>query len=182
MNQAMNVNTVVFLSYWVALLSFIIPPNWQALEDFPLANIHPDKHRDLRGPWCVCVCVFVWMHFVSSCFLSSKTTTLSYGHNRPCHAVCGHQGSQWERIRLSMQETPEIQAQSLCWEDPLEQKMPTHSRIIAWRIPWTEEPGGLQFMGSQRVGHDWAHTHPRIPEHLNVWTSIRLVSVHFYPL
>ena len=39
-------------------------------------------------------------------------------------------------------------------EDPLEKGMATHSIILAWRIPWTEEPGGLQSMGSQRVGHD----------------------------
>ena len=37
--------------------------------------------------------------------------------------------------------------------------MATNSSILAWRIPWTEEPGGLQFMGSQRVRYDWAHTH-----------------------
>ena len=40
------------------------------------------------------------------------------------------------------------------WEDPLEKGMATHSSILAWRITWTEEPGGLQFMGSQRVRHD----------------------------
>ena len=40
------------------------------------------------------------------------------------------------------------------WEDPLEQGRATHSSILAWRIPWTEEPGGLQPMGSQRVTHD----------------------------
>ena len=39
-------------------------------------------------------------------------------------------------------------------EDPLEEEMATHSSILVWRIPWTEEPGGLQSMGSQRVGHD----------------------------
>ena len=43
---------------------------------------------------------------------------------------------------------------SLGWEDPLEEGMATHSSILAWRIPWTEEPGGLQPIGSQRVGHD----------------------------
>ena len=42
----------------------------------------------------------------------------------------------------------------LGWEDPLEKEMATHSSIPAWRIPWTEEPGGLQSMGSQRVGHN----------------------------
>ena len=50
-----------------------------------------------------------------------------------------------------MQET---QVQSLGWEDPLEKGMATHSSILAWRIPWTEEPGGLQSTGLQRVGHD----------------------------
>ena len=54
---------------------------------------------------------------------------------------------------LAMQET---QVWSLGWEDPMEKEMATHSSILSWRIPWTEEPGGLQSMGSQRVGHDWA--------------------------
>ena len=44
--------------------------------------------------------------------------------------------------------------QSQGWEDPLEKEMATHSSILAWRIPWTEKPGGLQSMGSQRIGHD----------------------------
>ena len=44
--------------------------------------------------------------------------------------------------------------QSLGREDSLEEGMATHSSILAWRVPWTEEPGGLQSMGSQRVGHD----------------------------
>ena len=47
------------------------------------------------------------------------------------------------------------QVQFLGWEDPLEKGMTTHSSILAWRIPWTEEPGGLQSMGSYRVRHDW---------------------------
>ena len=44
--------------------------------------------------------------------------------------------------------------QSLGWEDPLEKEMATHSSTLAWKIPWTEEPGRLQSMGSQRVRHD----------------------------
>ena len=61
----------------------------------------------------------------------------------------------------AMQET---QVQPLGQEAPLEKEMATHSSILAWRIPWTEEPGGLQFMASQRVGQDRAadtntHTH-----------------------
>ena len=48
----------------------------------------------------------------------------------------------------------EIQVRSLGWEDPLEEGMATHFSILAWRIPWTEEPGGLQSMGLQRVRHN----------------------------
>ena len=51
----------------------------------------------------------------------------------------------------AMQET---WVQSLGWKDPLEKKMATHSSTLAWKLPWMEEPGGLQSMGSQRVGHD----------------------------
>ena len=51
---------------------------------------------------------------------------------------------------------PETRVQSLGRENPLEKEMATHSSILAWEIPWTEEPGGLQSMGSQGVGHDWA--------------------------
>ena len=50
----------------------------------------------------------------------------------------------------AMQETKETRVQSLGREDPLEKEMATHSSILGWEIPWTEEPGGLQFMGSQK--------------------------------
>ena len=53
-----------------------------------------------------------------------------------------------------MQEMQETQVQSLGQEDPLEKGMAPHSSVLAWRIPWAEEPGGLQSMGSQRVGYD----------------------------
>ena len=48
----------------------------------------------------------------------------------------------------------ETRVRSLGWEDPLEKEMASHYSILAWKIPWMEEPGGLQSMGSQRVGHD----------------------------
>ena len=58
----------------------------------------------------------------------------------------------------------EMQVWSLGWEDPLEKEMATHYSILAWRIPWTEESGGPQFMGFQRVRHDreTSHTHTEI--------------------
>ena len=56
----------------------------------------------------------------------------------------------------AMQKTQETQVQSPSQEDPLEKKVATCSSILAWKTPWTEELGGLQFMGSQRVRQDWA--------------------------
>ena len=63
-----------------------------------------------------------------------------------------------KKIPMLMQE---MYVPCLDREDSLEEEMGTHSSILAWKIPWTEEPGGLQSMGFQRVGHDWAteHTH-----------------------
>ena len=61
--------------------------------------------------------------------------------------------AQMVKNLLAMQET---WVRSLGWEDPLEKGMATHFSIFVWRIPWTEEPGRLQSMGSQRAGHDWA--------------------------
>ena len=65
------------------------------------------------------------------------------------------QVAPWQGVHLRVQES---WAPSLGQEDPLEKEMVTHSRILVWRIPQTEEPGGLQFRESQRVERDQAHT------------------------
>jgi len=60
-------------------------------------------------------------------------------------------------VAQSVKNLPAVQetrVQSMGWEYPLEKEMATHSSILAWKISWTQEPGGLQSMGSQRVGHD----------------------------
>ena len=76
------------------------------------------------------------------------------------------------------------QVQSLGWECPLEKEMVTHSSILAWEIPWTEEPGGLQSMGSWRAGHDSAHMHvciciSRLKVGGNVWGYTACLLVFF---
>ena len=74
--------------------------------------------------------------------------------DRKCssHNTCGASlVTQTVKNPPAMQET---RVQSLGREDPLEKKVATHSSILAWRSPWTQEPGGLEPMGSQRVGHD----------------------------
>ena len=67
----------------------------------------------------------------------------------------------------------ETRVRSLGWEDPLEKEMAIHSSTIAWKIPWTKEPGRLQSMGSQRVRHDWLHVHIHHTVQLSAWTSFR---------
>ena len=68
--------------------------------------------------------------------------------------IMGLPGGSAVKNPSAMQKTQEMWIQSLGQEDPLEKGIATHSSILAWRIPWTEEPGGLQSMGSHRVGHD----------------------------
>ena len=70
----------------------------------------------------------------------------------------------------AMQDT---QVRSLDQEDPLEKEMATHSSILAWRISWTEDPGRLQSMGLQRVGHNWVtNTVERQREELRPWQRL----------
>ena len=73
------------------------------------------------------------------------------GHNWVSNTL-GVTVAQMVKNLLAIQET---RVQSLNWEDPLEKGGATHSGILAWRIPWTEDPGGLQSLGSQRVRHNW---------------------------
>ena len=65
-----------------------------------------------------------------------------------------HKPSLVAQTIKNMPAMRETRVQSLRWEDPLEKRMATHSSILAWKIPWTEEPGGLQSMESQRVRHN----------------------------
>ena len=74
--------------------------------------------------------------------------------NSPYGGNWGFPGGSVVKNPPAMQELQEMWVGSLVPEDPLEEGMATHSSILAWRIPWTEEPGGLQSLGSQRVRHD----------------------------
>ena len=76
--------------------------------------------------------------------------------NAICHQLRASHVTQWKRIWLSMQET---RVWSLDQEDFLEEKTATHSSVFAWEMSRTEEPGGLQLIESQRVGHDWVTEH-----------------------
>ena len=98
--------------------------------------------------------------------------------------------SSWYSVMLTasleslstMQGTQEMQVWSLGQEDPLEKGMATHSSILAWRIPWTEEPGGLQSMGSQRVVHDWSDLVPASSDRFSSSFPICIPFILFYSL
>ena len=66
--------------------------------------------------------------------------------------------NKWASLVTQLVKNPPVMQETwvrfLGWEDPLEKEMAIHSSILAWKIPWTEEPGGVQSTGSQRVGHD----------------------------
>ena len=67
-----------------------------------------------------------------------------------------------EMQKKKKKEMQETRVRSVGWEDLLEKEMATHSSILAWEIPWTEEPGSLQSMGLQGVGHDWVTEHTNL--------------------
>ena len=84
-------------------------------------------------------------------------------------------GAQTVKNLPKIQET---QVQSLGWEDPLEKGMVTHSSILSWRIPWTEEPGGPQSMQSKRVGHHWEmNTRTCLPTQVSLWQISKIGAI-----
>ena len=89
----------------------------------------------------ICTLIFCFIQFIM--YLEITVSCLK-------SSICFPGGSE---VKVSACNV-ETWVQSLGWEDPLEKEMATHSSILAWRIPWTEEPGGLQSTGLQRVGHD----------------------------
>ena len=90
--------------------------------------------------------------------------TLSHTHTHKWASLV----AQTVKCLPTMRET---QVPSLGWEDLLEKEMATHSSILAWKIPWTEGPGRLQSMGSQRVGHNWA-TSLYFTLYVHLYTSV----------
>ena len=99
-----------------------------------------------RTPW-----PFPEEFIIQDLWLFFPLPKLSSSHPKPGGVSIN--GINWSHDLSTVWET---WVPSLGWEDLLEKEMAIHSSTIAWKIPWTEEPGRLQSMGSQRVGHDWA--------------------------
>ena len=99
--------------------------------------------------WLWVSCPWSWNSSLGFCQLLIASLMVQQVKNRP---------AMWETW-----------VQSLGWEDSLEKEMATHSSILAWKIPKTEEPGRLQPMGIQRVGHDWMTEHACMPLISKAW-------------
>ena len=108
---------------------------------------------------CVILLIFFWTWFPTilwRIFAFFKGVVLIYSFHFLYYLCWAFLVTQTVKNLPAMQET---QVQSLGQEDPLEKGMAAHSSILAWSFPWTEEPGRIQSMGSQRVRHDWATKH-----------------------
>ena len=112
-----------------------------------------------------CFCVFTWpsckgpvIGFRACPLFQDDLILTNYICKRP-YLLIRSQSQCWASLVAQMVKNSPAMQETRVWslgrEDPLEKRMATHSSILAWEIPWTEEPGWLQFMGSQRVGHDW---------------------------
>ena len=108
---------------------------------------------------CVCVCAHAHVYVCVTCWIMMWNIQYSVSHteswNTKCLKVTILQDSLVAQRLKRLPPMRETRVRSLGQEDPVGKEMATHSHILACRIPWTEEPGGLQSTGSQRVGHDW---------------------------
>ena len=125
-------------------MSWLFPSGGQSTEASPLPTVQPTSIQD-------------WFPLGLNVLIS----LLSKGLSRVFSSITiqKHQflvTSLVSQMAKCLPTTRETQLQSPGWEDLLEKEMATHSSILAWKIPWTEEPVRLQSMGSQRIGHDWA--------------------------
>ena len=112
---------------------------------------------------CMCSNIVIWL---GNFKLSTAAIYLYFPCSQSCwwkiiYSIYFMELPRWfsGKILPAMQEMQNAWVQSLGQEDPLEEEMATHSIILAWRIPRTEEPGRLQCIGSQRVRHSWVLTH-----------------------
>ena len=132
----------------------LVSPNRNLIYSFDLEFKVCPKTGICLSMSLSCLCP----HLQGFIFLLKINTSLCWPHNHNCLPTCF---LHFFRASLVAQRIKRLRAMwetgvwSLGREDPLEKEMATHCSILAWRIPWMEEPGGLQSMGSQRVGHDW---------------------------
>ena len=114
----------------------------------------PAKHEDFN-----CFTSLISIFFILAVLVGWEEGSAEWSYLQKDHYYYYYFFGGASLVAQSVKHLPAVQetwVRSLGWEDPLEKEMATHSSILAWKISWTGEPGGLQSMGSQRIGHDWA--------------------------
>ena len=171
-----------FLIRWNTLydptvvLSGIYPPKWKAYihmktwtwmliaDLFLIAKTQKQPRRPSVDEWKI-NCGTFRQHYIIQCSREEFSSHKKMCRKFKCIALGEWKGFPRVKNLLANAGSQEMRIWSLGREDPLEKDMKTYSSILAWRIPWTEEPRGLQFMGLPRVVHDWApecaHAHTR---------------------
>ena len=146
----------LFVTPWIAAhqASLSITNSWSLLKLMSIESVMPSSHLIL------CCCLLLLPPIPPRIRVFSNESTQDT-----------IKSAWWASLMAQMVKNlpavQEIQVWPLGQEDPLEKGIATHSSILAWRIPWTEEPGGLQSMRSHTVGHNWVtNTHTQ-----NVWYS-----------
>ena len=141
----------LFATPWIAArqASLSITNSWSSLRLASIESVIPSSHLILGHP------LLLLPPIPPSIRVFSNESTLCMSQNI-FHTLLWEVGcSLVVQMVKSLPAMRETQVQTLGQKDPLEKKMATHSSIPAWKIPWMQEPGRLQSMGSQRVGHDW---------------------------
>ena len=119
---------------------------------FGISPNHPTHICEISLTWVFNSCLSFCLLFVSHTVLSCDCVNASMWACKCAYVYAVSLVAQMVKNLLAMQET---WLWSLCQEDPLEKETATQFSILAWQIPWTGEPGRLQSMGLQRIGHDW---------------------------
>ena len=134
--QLSNSHTHIQVKYERTIGKYVMEKNYTRHREFKYLNYVNEKNYLTQLPWCFpsAINLAIWATCVS---FSPASLTL----------VCA-------QLKLVSKIFQVINVFSLGWEDPLEEGMATYSSILAWRIPWTEDPGGLLSKGLQRVGHN----------------------------
>ena len=141
------------LSYWVCLPSIASLGLPSLLSTWNSNSFYPTYYSQVLLGLAQAILDFIALTLLRTLPLS--LLMIKYPLTRPILFLACYKSSLVAQTVKRLPKMQETQVQSLGWEDPLKNEMATHSSTLAWKIPWTEEPGRLQSMGSQRVRHDW---------------------------